>query len=201
MFDQASGKPKRTLPPNQRIVKKILRWGIDHPAIIPEIPKLNQHDWRLVIEGEVKTPIQFNWIEFESLPYITSISDFHCVEGWSVLNCQWEGVQFRTLVEMVQPKESAQYVVFKCADEYTTSLHLVDLMDDEVVLAYRLNGKDLEPSLGGPLRLIVPNKYAYKNAMWITRISFRENHELGYWEKRGYSDKADVWENDRYSRS
>jgi DMSO/TMAO reductase YedYZ molybdopterin-dependent catalytic subunit len=47
--------------------------------------------------------------------------------------------------------------------------------------------------------LVVPDKYAYKSAMWITRIRFMSNKEKGYWEERGYSDTADVWKNDRYS--
>jgi DMSO/TMAO reductase YedYZ molybdopterin-dependent catalytic subunit len=69
-----------------------------------------------------------------------------------------------------------------------------------VILAYKLNGENLEESLGGPLRLIVPHKYAYKSAMWVERIAFMRNKKLGFWEIRGYSDTADVWKNDRRAR-
>jgi DMSO/TMAO reductase YedYZ molybdopterin-dependent catalytic subunit len=79
-------------------------------------------------------------------------------------------------------------------------LTLAELAGDDVLLAYRLDGKPLEEGLGFPLRLVVPSKYAYKSALWVTRIRFTSKKELGFWEKRGYSDTADVWKNDRFSR-
>lgn len=85
-------------------------------------------------------------------------------------------------------------------DGYTTSLDLSELLPDDVMLAYRLNGEYLEEALGGPLRLIVPAKYAYKSAMWVERTTFTKTKEFGYWERRGYSDTADVWRNDRFAR-
>jgi len=90
-------------------------------------------------------------------------------------------------------------VFFTCDDGYSTSLPLVELLDDDVLLAYKLNDQLLTAEHGAPLRLIVPKKYAYKSAMWLRRITFISKHELGYWELRGYSDTADPWKNDRYS--
>ena len=101
---------------------------------------------------------------------------------------------------MVTPKENAQDVFFKCRDDYTTSLALKELLPDDVLLAYQLDGQPLAVSLGGPLRLVVPQKFAYKSAMWVERITFARTKELGYWEKRGYSDTADAWQDDRFAR-
>lgn len=125
---------------------------------------------------------------------------FTALRGWSVRNCKWYGVKFSSLVQIVKPKKDAKYVSFRCSDGYTTSLDLKDLLKDNVLLAYKLNGQYLEESLGGPVRLVVPDKYAYKSAMWIEQITFTKCKELGYWEKRGYSDTADVWRNDRFAR-
>jgi DMSO/TMAO reductase YedYZ molybdopterin-dependent catalytic subunit len=132
---------------------------------------------------------------------VESISDFHCVEGWSVLSCKWGGTPFKKLADLVIPKKTAKFVSFECADGYTTSLSLEELLRDDVLLATKLDGKNLEEGLGSPLRLIVPNKYAYKSAMWITRIKFTEKKEMGYWEKLGYSDTADIWKNERFKRN
>jgi len=63
-----------------------------------------------------------------------------------------------------------------------------------------LGGGFLKPEHGGPLRLLVPKKYAYKSAMWVRKIRFTSERELGYWESRGYSDTADPWEEERYAR-
>jgi len=197
-------KNKRTerkcLPPSQTSVKRLLRWGKDHPCITSSIPKINLKTWFLEINGEVENPAKLSWNDVLKLPKVESVSDFHCVEGWSVLNCKWEGVPFKHVVHLVKPKENTKFVTFECADGYTTSLSLEELSGEDVILAYKLNGKELEEGIGFPLRLIVPDKYAYKSAMWITRIKFTSKKELGYWEERGYSDTADVWKNDRFAK-
>lgn len=191
---------RRELPPNQTAIKRLLRWGKDHPTIGVPVPKISLKDWVLTVDGEVEKPLRLNWDEFLKLLKVESVSDFHCVEGWSVLKCTWEGVRFKSLVALVKPKATAEFASFECADGYTTSLTLEELSGDDVVLAYKLNGDYLEGDIGAPVRLVVPSKYAYKSAMWITRIKFTSKKEMGYWEVRGYSDTADVWKNDRFSK-
>lgn len=192
-------KEKR-LPPSQKPTKRILRWGIDHPGITSKNPQIKTETYVLTIDGEVKNPVKLNWSEVLQLPKTVSVSDFHCVEGWSVLDCKWEGVCFEDIRKLVKPEETAKAVTFECADNYTTSLFLTELVGNDVLLAYSLNGQPLEEGLGFPLRLVVPNKYAYKSALWLTRLHFTRNKELGFWERRGYSDSADVWKNDRFRR-
>lgn len=190
---------RESLPPGQKPIEHLMRWGKNHPTIDGPVPQIDLSKWNLTIDGEVKRPIRLSWDNLLKLPRVESISDFHCVEGWSVLDLKWEGVRFKHIMIMVQPKETAKFVSFECADGYTTSLSLEELLGDDILLAYRLNGKYLEEGLGAPLRLVVPGKYAYKSAMWITRIKFTSKKETGYWESRGYSDTADVWKNDRLS--
>lgn len=197
---KAENKKNGALPPNQTPIKRLLKWGEDHPGITRTIPKKDLKNWVLVVDGEVENPLKLNWNNFSALPRVESVSDFHCVEGWSVLNCRWEGVRFSYLASLAKPKAEAEFAMFECADGYSTSLTLDELAGDNVLLAYRLDGKELDEGYGGPLRLVVPDKYAYKNAMWVTRIRFMSKKELGFWEKRGYSDTADVWTNDRFAR-
>jgi DMSO/TMAO reductase YedYZ molybdopterin-dependent catalytic subunit len=188
------------LPPGQTPIKRLLRWGIDHPGITRSNPKIDLKTYTLVIDGEVEKPLKLSWDDVLKLPKIESVSDFHCVEGWSVLGCKWEGVRFKQIVDLVRPKENANFATFECADGYTTSPSSQELSGHDVLLAYKLDGKPLEEGVGFPLRLVVPNKYAYKSALWVTRIRFTAEKEIGYWEKRGYSDTADVWKNDRFAR-
>jgi len=190
----------RKLPPGQRPIKKLLRWGIDHPGIARSNPKIDLKTYTLEICGEVEKPATLDWQGIQRLPRVQSVSDFHCVEGWSVLGCKWEGVSFSQIVELVKPKTDANSATFECADGYTTSLSMEELSASNVLLAYGLNGEPLEVGIGFPLRLIVPGKYAYKSALWVTRIRFTSKKEVGYWEKLGYSDTADVWKNDRFAR-
>jgi DMSO/TMAO reductase YedYZ molybdopterin-dependent catalytic subunit len=195
----SENQSKQKLPPGQRAIKRLLRRGTDHPGITSFNPKITLDTHMLTIDGEVKNPVRFNWKEVLALPKAVSVSDLHCVEGWSVLDCRWEGVRFKDIEKLVKPLDTAKAVTFECADAYTTSLFREELANDDVLLAYRLNGQELEEGYGFPLRLVVPNKYAYKSALWVVHIQFTRGKERGFWEKRGYSDSANVWKNDRYN--
>jgi DMSO/TMAO reductase YedYZ molybdopterin-dependent catalytic subunit len=188
------------LPLGQHEIDHILKWNREHPGIIPRNPKADLDTWTLTLRGEVRTPMSLKWQDILALPTAQSTGDFHCVEGWSVRNCRWHGVKLDTIFGLVKPSETARYVLFKCSDGYTTSFPIQELLGDDVLLAYKLNGEPLEEPLGGPLRLVFPKKYAYKSAMWIEQIVFSRTEELGFWERRGYSNTADVGKNDRFAR-
>ncbi len=195
----SSEKPKR-LPPDQTATDRILSWGSDHPGITLTNPQLKLETYTLTVDGEVENPVKLGWNDFMKLPKTVSVSDFHCVEGWSVCDCKWEGVRIREIEKLVKPKDVARAVTFESADNYTTSLFREELAGDDVLLAYKLNDMPLTEGLGYPVRLIVPSKYAYKSALWMVRLRFTPGKELGFWERRGYSDSADVWQNDRFNR-
>jgi len=188
------------LPPNQRVIDSILGWGTQHGGIVMRLPQVDKEEWGLTVDGEVNAPTTLDWAGFMALPQVESVSDFHCVEGWSVLDQKWEGVLFKDLATIVKPKPTARYAWFECYDTYTTSLPLEMLMDDDVIITHRLNGEDLPQPLGGPVRLIVPKLYAYKSPMWLKKIIFMAEDRLGYWESGYYSNTADPWKNDRYRR-
>jgi DMSO/TMAO reductase YedYZ molybdopterin-dependent catalytic subunit len=195
-----SAEKQKRLPPDQTATDRILRWGIDHPGITSTNPDLKLETYTLTVDGEVENPVKLGWNDFLKLPKTVSVSDFHCVEGWSVVDCKWEGVRIRDIEKLVKPKDAARAVTFECADNYTTSLFRTELAGDDVLLAYKLNGSPLEEGYGFPVRLVVPSKYAYKSALWVVGLRFTRGKELGFWERRGYSDSADVWRNDRFNR-
>jgi len=191
-------RPRERLPPKQRWIPSILKWGVEHPGIVYTLPEVSLDDWRLKVDGLVENPTLFTWGDFMALPQTASVSDFHCVETWSVKDQRWEGVRFRDLAEHVKPMKDARQVFFECYDTYTTGLPLTELMGDDVILVHRLNDEPLPQPLGGPMRLVVPHKYAYKSPMWLSRITFTKENKLGFWESGFYSDTADPWRDDRY---
>ena len=188
-----STTPRERVPPGQSHTTKFPILHVSDP------PVFNQHTWTLKVVGEVEHPLTLTWEQVLALPAITSVSDFHCVTSWSRLDNRWEGVAFRTLAELVQPKPHVQYVIGEDDWGYTANLPLEVLMDDDVLLAYKHDGRDLEPVHGGPLRLVVPKRYAWKSVKWLRALYFHEHDEPGFWEIRGYSNTADPWTDDRYS--
>jgi len=185
-------KEGRRIPPNQRVTS---RFPVLH---VGPVPKFDSKTWDFVAEGLVVNPVRLSYDAFLRLPRVVRVSDFHCVTGWSRLDNTWEGVLFKTVVDVVKPLPEARYVTVVCDGDYTTSLPLEELLDSDVLLAYGFEGKPLEPEHGGPLRLVVPKKYAYKSAKWVRKLRFAKDQELGFWEKRGYSNSADPWKEERY---
>jgi len=184
---------KERIPPGQKVTKRFPRLDIG------VVLRFDASKWRLRIEGSVEKPMVLTWTEAMALPRVKVTADFHCVTGWTKLDNGWEGIPFKAVADAAKVRPEARFVGIECGDGYTTSLPLADLLKDNVLLAFSQDGANLTAEHGGPLRLIVPDKYGYKSAKWIQRIVFLVENEPGYWEKRGYSDTADPWTEDRYS--
>ena len=73
-------------------------------------------------------------------------------------------------------------------------------LDPDVLLVHEWEGAPLPLEHGGPCRMITPRLYAWKGAKWLRRIEFLERDRPGFWEVRGYSNSAEPWFDDRYSR-
>jgi DMSO/TMAO reductase YedYZ molybdopterin-dependent catalytic subunit len=189
----ASTPSPERVPPGQTPTTKFPVLHVGTP------PMFHPHTWTLRVLGEVDHPLTLTWEQMLALPSITSVSDFHCVTGWSRLDNRWEGVAFRTIAERVQPKPHAKYVIGEDDWGYTANLPLEVLLDDDVLLAYQHDGHELAAVHGGPLRLVVPKRYGWKSVKWLRALYFRAHDELGFWEVRGYSNTADPWTDDRYS--
>jgi DMSO/TMAO reductase YedYZ molybdopterin-dependent catalytic subunit len=194
-----AGTPKRRdraadrLPPGQREVHNfpVLDLGIH--------PELSFQTWQLKIGGLVEHPVTLNWDQFMALPQFKDVSDFHCVTTWSQFDMEFQGVSFFSLAELVRPKTEALSVFFKSYDGYSTNNPLDVCLDDDVMVAHSWNGKPLSMEHGGPARMVIPKRYAWKGAKWIREIMFLDRDQPGYWEMRGYSNTADPWTEDRFA--
>lgn len=181
------------VPPGNRLVKT---WPVLHYG---PIPTFDGTDWDLEVSGLVANPFVLSYAELTSLPTVTVDADMHCVTGWTTLDNTWEGVSFRTIVERAAPLSEARWVIAHCAYGYTSNLSLQAMADDDVLLAWRNHGEDLTPEHGWPLRLVVPKRYAWKSAKWLTGLEFSAKNRRGFWEVRGYHVHADPWPEERYS--
>jgi DMSO/TMAO reductase YedYZ molybdopterin-dependent catalytic subunit len=180
------------LPPGQVLTQKwpVLSYGGP--------PRYDMTRWRLRLYGEVKVPATLTWDEFARLKQTGVTADMHCVTTWSRLDNHWEGVAFQDLMTLVQPRDTARYVIAHCDAGYTTSLPVELLADDDVLIATRHDGAELTAEHGGPLRLVVPKRYAWKSAKWLEGLEWVEHDRLGFWERNGYNNAADPWKEERY---
>ena len=63
----------------------------------------------------------------------------------------------------------------------------------------QIDGAELEPQHGGPLRLLVPSLYFWKSAKWLRGLELLNHDAPGFWERLGYSNTADPWKEERYA--
>ncbi len=199
MLDRLMGRGRpdpavaERIPPGQYLTEKfpVLHYG--------SVPKVDLGRWDFRVLGAVENPFTLRWDEFRTLPRKTVTTDIHCVTRWSKLDTTWEGVPTQEILRLAQVRPSATHVVSHAEQGYTANLPLSVLDDDDVLLADTFDGRPLEPEHGYPLRLIVPKRYFWKGPKWIRGLEFLDHDQLGFWERYGYNNDADPWNEERYS--
>jgi DMSO/TMAO reductase YedYZ molybdopterin-dependent catalytic subunit len=162
-------------------------------------PNVNTSNWSLRVFGLVEKELNLKWQDFLQSPQTKDISDFHCVTRWSQLDMEWDGVSARALLMQASPLHNARHVTLHGFDGYTTNLPLEALLDDDVIIAHSVFGEPLTVEHGGPVRIIVPKRYAWKGAKWLKAIELHEYDKPGFWEVRGYHNEGDPFKEERFS--
>ena len=199
MLDRLTGRKPvdpataERIPPGQYLTEKfpVLHYG--------STPHTDLGRWDFKVFGEVDSPFTLTWTQFKELPRKQVLTDIHCVTRWSKLDTAWEGVAIQTILEMAGVRSNATHVIAHCEQGYTTNMPLEVLDDDDVLLADTFAGEPLELDHGWPLRLLVPKRYFWKSAKWIRGLEFLDHDQLGFWERYGYNNSADPWQEERFS--
>jgi len=180
------------LPPGQYLTT-------DFPVLSAgPTPHIPLDRWEFTIRGQNNALLRgWDWKSFRELPTETPNVDLHCVTRWSKLGTSWEGVSLDTLLADVHA--DASYVMAHSYGDYTTNIPLDDLKNGKAWIAFRFDGKDLEPEHGGPARLLVPHLYLWKSAKWVRGLQFMHEDKPGFWEGLGYHVYGDPWREQRYS--
>ena len=202
--EKAALEMKR-LPPGQSITRKfpVLHYG--------QIPRTDLTRWTFRVFGQVAEEKVWNWEQFNQLPRTKLLMDIHCVTRWSKLDTTWEGVSVATLVDegFITLLPDAAYVVQHCEQNYTTNTPLDMVLQDNFLLATHFDGRPLTPEHGYPLRAVVGSfadrsekttAYFWKGGKWLRGLEFRATDAPGFWEKAGYHNEADPWQEERFAR-
>ena len=187
------------------------------------IPKIDKKKWRLRIEGEVEKPFEIGYDELVKLPSRRIPVTLECagnnrnflepkVKGvqWglgAVGNAAWTGAPLSILLGCAGIKSNAREIILEGADEgeldepkaprgkvrFARSVPVEKVRD--VLLAYQMNGEELPPEHGFPVRAIVPGWYAVASIKWLTRVSVTDRPFNGYYQTLDYA----IWKNGELS--
>ncbi len=154
-------------------------------------PNLSESGWRLEVRGLVTNPRSLSLVDLKSLPRVTSERTLVCISnpvgGPLIGNVVWSGVRVRDLLQSVGVQPGARWVVWRSSDGYVESLPLAAALEQDVLLAFEINGEPLTRRHGFPLRVLIPDRLGMKQPKWITAIELSATEIPGYWAKRGWS--------------
>ena len=149
--------------------------------------------YELLVDGLVEEPASFPYAEIRDRPQAEQVSDFHCVEGWSVKDVRWGGFRFSEVIKRVKPLPEAKYSIFHSLgetgskpgglDHYVESFPIESLLDPdrEIILALDLDGRPMPMDHGAPMRVISPYDLAYKSIKFVTRVELASAPREGWW--------------------
>jgi DMSO/TMAO reductase YedYZ molybdopterin-dependent catalytic subunit len=153
---------------------------------------INQSTYRLTINGLVNNTLQLSYNLVLDYPHYVKPVTIYCVEGWSTY-ILWEGVLVGDLIEAAEPSADANTVIFYASDGYSTALPLDYVVNNNILLAYKMNNVTLPPERGFPFQLVAESQYGYKWIKWVTTIELSNDpNYLGYWESRGFPNNATI---------
>ena len=154
---------------------------------------IDNEGYRLVVTGLVNNEMEYTYDDvINNHQLFEKVVTLHCVEGWDV-TILWEGVLVKDLIEEAGVDSRAKVVIFYAYDGYSTSLPLDYVVDNDILMAYKMNGVVLPPERGFPFQLVAESKLGYKWIKWVTEIELSDDvNYRGYWESRGFSNDADL---------
>lgn len=186
------------------------------------VPDLDLSAYRLRIDGAVGNPLSLSYGEVRNMPSERRVATLECAgngrvflvpqasgaqwELGAVGNAEWTGVPLRALLSRAGLEGDAVEIVLEGADRgrpkeepvppapisYARSLPRGKALQEDVLIAYQMNGADLPRSHGYPLRAIVPGHFGMASVKWLTRIEAVREPFQGYWQTSDYGYWQDV---------
>jgi len=164
--------------------------------ITTRTPIINVNDWNLSVTGNVEVPRSFSYEQILAMPKNEFFGTLQCISnevGGPLIGCAlWTGIPIRDILDLVGVKPGTKRVVLVAEGGYDDSIDIAKAMEADTTLAYAMNGTALTPGHGYPLRAYIPDIYGMKNVKWLREIRVSKGNHDGYWQRRGWSNKATV---------
>jgi DMSO/TMAO reductase YedYZ molybdopterin-dependent catalytic subunit len=180
-------------------------------------PALDPGTYRLSIGGAVLRELSLGYADIRAMPSRTYIATLECAgnsrvflappmpgaqwELGAVGNAEWTGVPLSVLLESAGLADDVCDIILEGADRgvpkeepkppgpisYARSISKARAMEPDVLIAYQMNGRDLTPEHGYPMRVIVPGHYGMASVKWLTSIIAVTQPFQGYWQTSDYA--------------
>lgn len=154
---------------------------------LDEAPEIDGKDWKLEVSGLVNNKKSWTLAELTKLPEVTQITRHICVEGWSAIG-SWSGAPLGDFLKQIGADTKAKYVVFRCEEDYWTSLDMQTAMHPQTQMTFKFDGKTLPRAYGYPMKVRVPTRLGFKNPKYVVSMEITNDYKGGYWEDQGYND-------------
>jgi sulfane dehydrogenase subunit SoxC len=170
--------------------------GMHYLVIHFDIPPADEGSWTVEVDGLVDRPLSLSMADLRARPAVTRPLTMECAgngralmspravsQPWlleAVGNAEWTGTPLRPILDEAGLRSEVVELVFTGADhgiqgdveqDYQWSFALDDILRDDVLLAYGVNGQPLPPQHGYPIRLLVPDWYGMCSVKWLRRIT------------------------------
>jgi DMSO/TMAO reductase YedYZ molybdopterin-dependent catalytic subunit len=164
--------------------------------------RLTTDTWRLEIIGDASSrlahPHRLEDGTAFDLASLKKLGETHGVKYLKAMQCNnipsplgqglWEGVPLRELIQCVGEVSNVRRVYYwgfhnnDPAQLFQSSLSFNRVMETPPwepppLVAYRLNGQDIPPKRGGPVRMIVPWAHGFKSIKWLQRIVLTNDYQ------------------------
>jgi hypothetical protein len=143
------------------------------------------------VDGFTEKALTLKYEDMLAMPSQEQYTTLQCISnevgGELIGNALWRGVPLKTVLNLAGIRADANWVFFRCEDDYTECIPLEFALRDQVVLAYQMNGVPLPKKNGFPVRLLSPGLYGIKHPKWIIEILLLPDERLGYWQQQGWT--------------
>lgn len=158
---------------------------------------MKTNPWTIEFAGLVNQPRRMGYEDLlKQVTLEERIYRHRCVEAWA-MTVPWTGFPMAELLKVAEPLGSAKFVAFETVQDksmaglktplypwpYVDGLAIDEAANELAFVPTGMYGKALPPQNGGPIRMIAPWKYGFKQVKSIVKVTFTEKQPRCFWQE------------------